>query len=191
MITRAADICMSNFELDHSLPSDHAAINFASNVVKPRLPKATKQHRVLKNIDKSRLKDLIVSSIESMDDNLDVHGLFYRSLLTNALDEVAPVKTKAMCDKPRSRWFSNDLLEERKALISLERKFLKSGLKIDRQYCSWLPDLCTICILMNVKLPIIVIVLSIVLSRLILDLHLPLLMKFLAVKRHHQRFYLI
>ena len=57
----------------------------------------------------------------------------YNTALVYAIDEHAPLRTKTLIDKPRAEWFSFELIEERRFLRSLERKWLHTKLEVHGQ----------------------------------------------------------
>ena len=63
VLTRAEDRCVFNVSIDHTMPSDHAAVHFITSTQRPPAAKITKQHRVLTNLNNDALKDTIVSSL--------------------------------------------------------------------------------------------------------------------------------
>ncbi|KAK6189688.1 hypothetical protein SNE40_001690 [Patella caerulea] len=56
VLTRAEDVCVTNFVIDRSLPSDHASVHFTSTVHRPPLTKIFKEHRSLADLDITSLK---------------------------------------------------------------------------------------------------------------------------------------
>ena len=126
IVTRATDCWSANFVIDHSLPSDHAAVHCVFTVSRPAPTKTIRQHRVLAGIDKDSLKSsiaslLTVSNFQSVD-NVDALTKSYNSVVRTAIDAAAPIREKTMVDKPRAKWFSSQQLEERRTLRKLERR---------------------------------------------------------------------
>ncbi|KAK6191161.1 hypothetical protein SNE40_002900 [Patella caerulea] len=132
VLTRAEDVCVTNFVIDRSLPSDHAGVHFTSTVHRPPLTKIFKEHRSLADLDITSLKDTIESTLSDQNDNLDVNVITkqYNVALNSAIDDHAPMRKKSVVVKPRARWLTMDLIEERRLLRKHERKMISSGLII-------------------------------------------------------------
>ena len=135
IITRSDDPCVSNFSFDRSLPSDHCAIHFCADSVRPPVTRSLKQHRRLATINVDDLKNHLKLSLDHTELCGDVISLvkYYNDKLESSLDKFAPSRPKLMINKPRPKWFSIAQLEKRRYLRSLERKFLRTGLTVDKE----------------------------------------------------------
>ena len=60
----------------------------------------------------------------------------YDSAVRNALDELAPISTKTVSDKPKAPWFTSEISEARKEVRKAERQFRSQGREIDKQLLS-------------------------------------------------------
>ena len=134
VITRIADPCAFSFSVDNSLPSDHAAVCFKTMVQRPAPKRTTQKHRTLKNIDMEVFKQIFNDSLCKMDsiDNVDTLASNYHYAASATIDKLAPIKSRNVIDKPRAKWFSENLVLSRARLRSFERKWLKTKLTIDR-----------------------------------------------------------
>ena len=56
----------------------------------------------------------------------------YNSVLSALLDKRAPLKSKCVTIRPSSAWYTPEVSEEKRKRRGLERRWLKSGLEIDR-----------------------------------------------------------
>ena len=53
--------------------------------------------------------------------------------MLKGLDELAPVQSKLVLNRPRAPWYNDSLAEAKKQLRSAERKWQTSKLEVDRQ----------------------------------------------------------
>ena len=135
LLMREDDICLSSVNIDHTLPSDHAVVHTTTQVRRPRTSKTVKQHRNLKSMSINVLKDLLQPSFSELEELSDVSTMAkrYQDIIQSTVDQLAPVQSKQMIDKPRPAWFTTDLIKQRQKVRSLERKWLRSKLAIDRE----------------------------------------------------------
>jgi hypothetical protein len=134
VITRTADQCLSPIKIDFSLPSDHAALHFKTTMSRSQPTKSVTAHRPLKAIDQEMFRQQLSTALSGIGEIDDVDALTtkYDEVIISTLDQLAPVKLKTIVRKTRAKWFSADLLYERQSLRSLERRWLKSKLTVDK-----------------------------------------------------------
>ena len=134
LITRRPDQCVSSIKLDRQLPSDHAAIHFKTTMMKSPPEKSVKLHRPLKTIDPNIFRHELSTALSNLNQIDDINALAtkYDEAITSVLDQLAPKKSKTIIHKTRAKWFSSDLLHKRQLLRSLERKWLKTKLTVDK-----------------------------------------------------------
>ena len=135
LLTREEDQCLSFVNIDFTLPSDHAAIHATTQVRKPNTQKMTKDHRNLKSMSVQELKNEIQQQFIELHKltNPNIIAKCYRDIVQSTVDQLAPIQTKQMIDKPRPAWFTINLIKERQKVRSFERKWLKSRLSIDKE----------------------------------------------------------
>ena len=133
VIVRASDNFTYDVSVRGELPSDHSLVDFHVQITCPAPLKSTVTRRCIADIDMLTLRE----KLSCLDDvaGADVASLSesYRNVVIKALDELAPVKCTTRSDKSRAPWLTAELLKERKLLRRLERKWVMSGLEIDRQ----------------------------------------------------------
>ena len=134
VITRANEDLISSISTNQLLPSDHAEIIMELCVNKPSNLKSTVRKRPISSIDIDEFRTKL-EPLRNVDEFDDVNELLnlYESVVTNALDKLAPVQSKLVIDRPRAPWYSEELSETRKQLRAAERKWQSSKLEIDRQ----------------------------------------------------------
>lgn len=134
VISRMGHQHLSLINTDFSMPSDHAALHFKINFMKPPPTTISRTYRKTKNIDLDVLQRHLSSYLHDVDTVCDINVLAvkYHDSLKYSLDKLAPVKIKSSVVKHRAKWFSEDLLNERKSLRLFEQKWVKSKLLVDK-----------------------------------------------------------
>ena len=92
-------------------------------------------HR-LSAINITDFKERLDHSLKDIPDhvsNVNQLTVSYNTALSNVLDEVAPIQVKTLLDKPRAKWYTKELLEERTTLRRSEKRWLFTRLEVDRQ----------------------------------------------------------
>ena len=135
LITRSSEQLLHSIRSDNSLNSDHSLLYFGLNVQRPPNTKVTISQRHFHTMNIDRLIDIISPKLISRprNTNPDDLYLYFHQIVTDALDTVAPVKSKSVINKVRAPWFSEDLLTLRREVRRLEINWRKSQLEIDRQ----------------------------------------------------------
>lgn len=125
-----------------SLPSDHAVTQF--DVVLHRVPVTRRTIKFHKTCDIDHQKfqnDILNSNLvkqPAVDLNDQTHQ--YDLVLKELLNKHAPENTRQISLRPHAPWYDNSLRILKQKKRSLERKFKKSGLSIDKEV---LNDKCT------------------------------------------------
>ena len=137
IITRETDSLITSIDHNWLLPSDHASLHFTTNLCRPPAGKISRTSRKLKDIDINVLQERVKLSLSALHPSVPspepcVSDLVeqYNSELFTILDDLAPPVTKSFLDKPRVSWFSSQLLESRRDLRKLERKWRSTGLHV-------------------------------------------------------------
>ena len=128
LITRNQDNLIQAIDLIDDMPSDHCAISTvlrfkAASPVKKRI-----QSRALHKLDIDNFKQSIVASelmSPSRDESLCEE---YNAILTGILDQLAPIKTRTIKERPNAPWFSEDLHAAKLQKRKYERIWKHSGL---------------------------------------------------------------
>lgn len=134
LLIREEDPCLSFASVDYTLPSDHAVVHATTCVRRPNNVKTVKKHRNLKSICMDDLRNLLRPSFSELNELTDVNILAtrYQDIVKSTVDQLAPLLSKTMIDKPRPAWFTTNLIKERQKVRSSERRWLKSRLAIDK-----------------------------------------------------------
>ena len=135
LITRQADDTVHHIELDHSLPSDHAAVMMTVEISKPDCTRLSITSRNLRNINLEdfrhdiEMSPLTTDPCTNLDDLVDQYDNTLRSLM----DKHVPETTRTITLRPHTPWYSDILRSSKRVKRRHERKWKKSGLEIDRQ----------------------------------------------------------
>ena len=133
LITPEDDSVVGEITIQQILPSDHFATVCNIDIGRPE---ATKEIvRRLQDIDVHALQqDILASSLYSSPANdLDSLAEQYDTVLSGLMDKYAPIKIRTRFIRSHSPWFCDDLREKKQELRLYERKWVKSGLQVDRQ----------------------------------------------------------
>ena len=115
------------------LPLDHSLIHFVSEFTRPHSRKVKRTSRKLPGIqsddvksclDQKPFNSLTDTSVDELvnDDDVTMTGVF---------NTLAPEKTKVYHDKPRAPWFCDKILEHRKEVRKLERRYKANPIEIN------------------------------------------------------------
>ena len=134
VITRSDDSLIRKLSFWDPAISDHRAVHCELNLQKPIYAKKTVQYRKLRSIDFDRFSEEVRASVLFNHPSSDLQTLVsrYNSVLSALLDKHAPLKSKCVTIRPSSAWFTPEVFEEKRKRRGLERRWLKSGLEIDR-----------------------------------------------------------
>ena len=134
VITRSDDSLIRKLSIRDPAISDHRAVHCELNLQKPIYAKKTVQYRELRSIDFDCFSEEVRASALFNHPSSDLQTLVsrYNSVLSALLDKHAPLKSKCVTIRPSSAWFTPEVSEEKRKRRGLERRWLKSGLEIDR-----------------------------------------------------------
>ena len=134
VITRSDDSLIRKLSIRDPAISDHRAVHCELNLQKPIYAKKTVQYRKLRSIDFDCFSEEVRASALFNHPSSDLQTLVsrYNSVLSALLDKHAPLKSKCVTIRPSSAWFTPEVSEEKRKRRGLERRWLKSGLEIDR-----------------------------------------------------------
>ena len=117
--------------------SDHSAVRSDLNVSRPKLSKHVIRTRKLRNIDLDAMRhDIDASQLCTESDGThDLSSLVakYNSVLRELLDKHAPESERKISLRPHAPWYDDSLRASKREKRRLERKWVKSGLAIDRE----------------------------------------------------------
>ena len=135
LITPEEVSIVENIQIQAIHPSDHFATICTVNIARPAASKETVTVRRLRNISINSLKEDITASFSGLSHDIDLDCLSeeYDTTLGNLLDKHAPAKSRVRYLRPHSPWYTDNLREEKQKLRQHERKWVKSGLEIDKQ----------------------------------------------------------
>jgi len=147
LITRSDEDLISNFFLHDPVISDHLAVHCLLSFVKPASKTRTVSYRKIRSVDLVAFRKDIANSLlctSSVPDLSDL-CLQYDSVLSNIVNQHAPLCTKTVSDRPRAPWY-NDVIRKNKTIMrKLERRWRKTNLTIDRELyvaqCTLVKDL--------------------------------------------------
>ncbi|XP_072041364.1 uncharacterized protein [Amphiura filiformis] len=117
------------------MPSDHHAINCHFNLRPPHALRNTFRYRKTREIYISDFKRDIESSSLYTDPAADLDDLVnqYETVLRDLLDRHAPLVERTVIVRPNSPWYTDELRIAKRRKRQAERKFVKSGLEVDKQ----------------------------------------------------------
>ena len=124
------DICVCD-----PVISDHFAVLCKLNISKPSVPSQIITYRNIRSIDMVQFRrDLSASSlIQSPSPELNDLCNQYDFVLKSLLDKHAPSRTKSVTLRPKAPWFNDVIKVNKRKRRSLERRWRKSNLTVDRQ----------------------------------------------------------
>ena len=134
VITRDGCDFLSNSPQAHFMMTSHSTVLFKLNWTKPYHPAVTRSCRKIKEIDFSKFRSDLQSSILLQHPTENVHDLAfqYQSTLLAILDDHAPIVSMRVAQRPRQPWFCCEIAEAKKSRRRLERKWRRTGLEADR-----------------------------------------------------------
>ena len=138
VITRSDELCISDIQINNSVPSDHSAVIFDLPLKSPGPPSKTITYRKWKDLDIAALTcDIDESSLTSADVRSSWTSVSeavqqYDDTLKHIIDKHAPVITKEVKIRPNTSWYTSDIAQEKRKRRKLERKWRKSRLQVDR-----------------------------------------------------------
>ncbi|XP_072017811.1 uncharacterized protein [Amphiura filiformis] len=143
IISRECDDSVSDPFTVHGLKSDHSAVCCTINVFQPQPGKRVIRSRKLRDINRVVMQnDIKSSSLFNDHEDRDLSALVktYDSVLHDAFDKHAPECEREISLRPHAPWYDDSLRASKREKRRLERKWIKSGLTIDKQifhsFCS-------------------------------------------------------
>ena len=134
IIHRQSDDLLQSTIVSHLLTTDHISVTCTLRFKIPKDPPVYKSTRNLKTVDREAIKEEMESFV-SQSPPLTQLAEFFKFLL----DKYAPVTRKKVRSHRSSPWFaavSEQLLHLKRQRRRAERRWLKSGLTVDRQIFS-------------------------------------------------------
>ncbi|KAK6168440.1 hypothetical protein SNE40_020971 [Patella caerulea] len=136
VITRANSDLIKSLKVEDNLISDHYCVITELIFAKPKPKRTLISYRNTKNLCVDNFKTSIISSklldrvqgVPDVDDQIKL----YNAVLTNILDEHAPVVTRNIILRPNRKWFSDDIRQSKIDRRQAEKRWRKSKLEIDR-----------------------------------------------------------
>ena len=134
VISRRDDDLVSDIYTQRGLPSDHYAVKCFVNISRPGLSTVKVRSRRIARINKVGFYSDVQSSLQSMPPVSDLASLVseYNIILTKTLDEHAPLVDRTVVLRPHAPWYSESLHAEKKERRRLERRWLQTGLTVDK-----------------------------------------------------------
>ena len=115
--------------------SDHKAICFQLNLQKPLNERKPVICRRLRNFDFEASNEMIISSglrADVRDLSLELLVDRYDNVLRDAMDILAPVRSRTIVPHPNTPWCKEDIGNEKRKRRRLERRWRSSRLESDR-----------------------------------------------------------
>ena len=114
IIARTTDYVVSAVKVNHwqALPSDHSAIRCVLNISRPKATKRVVRFRKLTTIDMNTFKaDIAASSlVNALANDIETLRTLFDYVLSNLLDQHAPMNSKSITLRPHTLWYSDALL---------------------------------------------------------------------------------
>lgn len=136
IISRIDNNFVSDLTQFTDVPSDHNALLCFLNTLRPKPCKKLVTFRRTKSIDINLFKsDLLASPLLTTVSSADLDVLVdqYNKVLGDLINKHAPVQSHIITCRPNAPWFSDDLHKQKVIKRRYERKWLSSGLEIDKQ----------------------------------------------------------
>ena len=135
MTRKSFRILSSDIHIIHGLPSDHHAVQCTLDSSCPPPIRRKVIFRKINSIDIEEFTRDIQQSSLFTNKSSDVCALTnqYNELLSDLLDKHAPVRTKTVTQTKPEWYNSNNLHDMKRQRRRLERRFLQSGLHVDKK----------------------------------------------------------
>ena len=135
VMSRVTDSYVLDLSVDHILPSDHSLIKFKTDLSRPsvsRLEIKTRNIRSINTNDLIKLTQSIHVPDNCSDLAIDLLAEQFHLKLEQVMNEVAPIKTRHICNKPSAPWYDNDLRKEKQTVRKRERQWLAHPLEVNK-----------------------------------------------------------
>ena len=136
LIVREAERLVTNISIGDTTGSDHSRIDFGLRIAKDPPTRTTVKRRRLAAMDRDSFCEKISALQSPKTSDPDQLCQLYKDIVTEALDELAPEKTRISNDTPRVPWWKEELLTQRKKVRELEARWRSSNLEVDKQIFS-------------------------------------------------------
>ena len=101
--------------LDQFCASDHKAVCFNANLRKPANQRKTISSRRLKNFDFKSFDEIIKGSDLFKENNsLSALTIMYDETLRDAMDKLAPMKSRTIVLRPDAPWYNEDITKQKR-----------------------------------------------------------------------------
>ena len=136
LITRGDDSLVKSVRVYSGLPSDHFGVKCTVNITRPGPSRKRIKSRSLRKVNETEFRKDIQESVESINQSvsdLDTMVNGYHSKLSEVLNKHAPEKEKTVVLRPHAPWYTESLRAAKQEKRRRERKWLKSGLTVDKE----------------------------------------------------------
>jgi len=135
LLTRSSDCGLHNIRVTDQLISDHFVVHFSLAITRQPRPTKTVNTRSYKKINVEALKSDIRNSKLSTTTLSDPDELAqdYNEVLSNLLDQHAPLKTRTVVIRPLAPWYDDTIEALRKEGRKAERRWRKTELTVHRE----------------------------------------------------------
>jgi hypothetical protein len=131
VITRPSEFLLDCTYCDFSFESDHALVYFDVAIAKFPCKKQTVVSRTWKSVDMDKFKaDISNKLIFPADSSASQCVDIYNSVLSQLVDEYAPLKKRSVTVRPSNPWYTTEIAEAKRFRRKLERQWLRTGLHI-------------------------------------------------------------
>ena len=135
-ITRGDDSLVKSVRVYSGLPSDHFGVKCTVNITRPGPSRKRIKCRSLRKVNETEFRKDIQESVESINQSvsdLDTMVNGYHRKLSEVLNKHAPEKEKTVVLRPHAPWYTESLRAAKQEKRRRERKWLKSGLTVDKE----------------------------------------------------------
>ena len=138
IITRKEEDMIADVQVLADVYSDHRVICCKINHSQPPPAKILKTYRPTKSLDVTKLQRDIADAFSQIDCSTSTRSLddlvsLYNDALKGIYDTLAPIQTRWIRHRPQAPWYDDNLRQAKRDKRRLQRKFMKSGLIVDKQ----------------------------------------------------------
>ena len=133
-VITSIDLNVNDIFTDRSVKSDHYAVIFSITSASPGAPKQSITYRKWSSVDVDLVRTDIAAAFNDFDihcKNLDAAVKHYNSLLCDIAAKHAPEKSRVVCVRAESPWFTSELAREKRDRRKLERAYKRTNLESD------------------------------------------------------------
>lgn len=132
-MTREQDSILSKVCVQQHTLSDHSPISCSIRLDRPKPLPVVRSSRNLREVDVKELATDLGDAAPQHPINSEIDLKLLNQILVGVADKHAPVITRQVKQFRTNPWYTGDIHKERQLRRRLERKWLHSGLEIDRQ----------------------------------------------------------